>query len=106
MSDSKKHRKNGEGTLFKRKDGLWQASFVPENGKRLYFYRKTQKEALEKLRKAQQEDQKGILATGPKQRLGEYLTQWLEDVHKPTVRVSTYVEYRSIINHHLVPNLG
>ena len=64
---NKKTRKNGEGTLFKRSDGRWQASFVPENGKRLYFYGKTKAEALEKLRKAQQEDQKGLLATGPKQ---------------------------------------
>jgi integrase len=107
MSDNKKHRKNGEGTLFKRKDGRWQASFVPEHGKRLYFYGKTQAEALEKLRKAQQENQKGILATGPKQRIGEFLLQWLETTHKPPmVRHSTYVQCRSIIHNHLVPGLG
>jgi integrase len=107
MSDSKKHRKNGEGTLFKRKDGRWQASFVPENGKRLYFYGKTQKEALEKLRKAQQEDQKGLLATGPKLRLGEYLVHWVEATYKPPMaRHTTYVQYRSMIHKHLVPGLG
>src|SRR6266550_1750176 len=107
MADNKKHRKNGEGTLFKRKDGLWQASFVPENGKRLYFYGKTQAEALEKLRKAQQEDQKGLLATGPKQKLGDYLVEWLEATHKPPmVKPSTYIQYRSVIHRHLVPGLG
>ncbi len=107
MSENRKHRKNGEGTLFKRKDGLWQASFVPENGKRLYFYGKTQKEALEKLRKAQQENEKGLLPTGPKQRLGEYLIRWLETTHKPPmVKHSTYTQYRSAINNHLVPSLG
>jgi integrase len=107
MSGNKKHRKNGEGTLFKRKDGLWQASFVPENGKRLYFYGKTQAEALDKLRKAQQEDQKGLLATGPKQKLGDYLVQWLEATRKPPmVKPSTYIQYRSVIHHHLVPGLG
>jgi integrase len=107
MSNNKKHRKNGEGTLFKRKDGRWQASFVPENGKRVYFYGKTQKEALEKLRNAQQENQKGALATGPKQRLGDYLMQWLEMTHKPPmVKHSTYTQYRSAINKHLVPSLG
>ncbi len=106
MSDNKKHRKNGEGTLFKRKDGRWQASFVPENGKRLYFYGKTQAEALEKLRKAQQEEKRGSLATGPKQRLGDYLVYWLEEVYKPTVRVSTYLRRRTIIHMHLAPRLG
>src|SRR3954447_15771398 len=106
MSDNKKHRKNGEGTLFKRKDGRWQASFVPEHGKRLYFYGKTQAEALEKLRKAQHEEKKGVLSTGPKQRLGDYLTQWLEDVYKPTVRLSSYMNYKAVIHTHLVPELG
>ena len=61
----KKHRKSGEGTLFKRKDGRWQASFVPENSSRQYFYGKTAEEALQKMRKAQEEDRKGLLPTGP-----------------------------------------
>jgi len=103
---NKKHRKNGEGTLFKRKDGRWQASFIPDSGKRKYVYGKTQAEALDKLHIAQQEDKQGILATGPNQKLGEYLVQWLEIVHKPTIRISTYTQYRSMINAHLVPGLG
>jgi len=103
---NKKHRKNGEGTLFKRKDGRYQASFIPENGKRKYVYGKTQGEALEKLRKAQQEEKQGTLATGPRQKLGDYLNQWLEQVHKPMIRVSTYIEYRSLLNRHIVPELG
>lgn len=106
MVQSKKHRKNGEGTLFKRKDGRWQASFITENGKRQYVYGKTQKEALEKLRKSQQEDKQGILATGPSQPLGEYITQWLEHVHKPTIRISSYVTYQSLIRAHIIPDLG
>ncbi len=103
---NKKHRKNGEGTLFKRKDGRYQASFIPENGKRKYVYGKTQAEALDKLRTAQAEDKRGTLATGPRQKLGGYLTQWLEQVHKPMIRVGTYVQYRTAINKHLIPGLG
>ncbi len=106
MASGKKRRKSGEGTLFQRKDGTWQASFIPENGKRKYYYGKTPKEALEKLRKGQQEDRQGILATGPNQALGEYLKQWLEHVHKPTIRVGSYVTYRSLINAHIIPALG
>jgi integrase len=103
---NKKHRKNGEGTLFQRKDGRWQASFIPENGKRKYIYAKTQAEVLDKLHKAQQEDKQGVLATGPKQAFGEYINQWLEHVHKPTIRVSSYVTYRSLIRNHIIPGLG
>lgn len=103
----KNNRKPGEGTLFQRKDGRWQASFILETGRRKYVYGKTSSEALEKLRKAQEEDKKGILATGPRQRVGDYLLQWLESTHRPPmVRHSTYVQYRSAINKHLVPGLG
>ncbi len=53
----KKIRKHGEGTLFQRRDGRWQASFVPKSGgKRRYVYGKTKGEALDKLRLAQEED--------------------------------------------------
>jgi integrase len=102
----KKTRKTGEGTLFQRTDGRWQASFIPENGKRLYFYGKTASEALEKMRKAKEEERKGILATGPKQKLGDYLTSWLETVQRPTIKKNTYVQYRMMINRHIIPALG
>ena len=104
----KKIRKRGEGTLFKRKDKRWQASFQPvSGGRRRYVYGKTKDEALEKLRQAQEEDRKGVLATGPHQKLGDYLMHWLETTHRPPmVRTSTYVQYRSLIKTHLVPGLG
>lgn len=62
---NKKHRKNGEGTLFRRKDGRYQASFIPENGKRKYVYGITQGEALEKLRKAQARRSRAFLPLVP-----------------------------------------
>jgi integrase len=104
----KKIRKHGEGTLFQRKDGRWQASFSPASGgKRRYVYGTTKKEALEKLRQAQEEDRKGILPTGPHQKLGDYLMHWLESTHRPPMaRTSTYVNYRSIIIRHLIPAIG
>ncbi|WP_165423558.1 tyrosine-type recombinase/integrase [Ktedonosporobacter rubrisoli] len=104
---NKKVRKNGEGTLFKRKDGRWQASFIPKNGRRKYVYGKTANEALERLRSAQKEDKEGTLATGPRQKLRDYLVQWLETTHKPPLsRHSTYIQYRWAIRRHLAPALG
>lgn len=104
----KKIRKHGEGTLFQRKDGRWQASFIPESsGKRKYVYGKTKGEALEKKRLVQEEDRKGILPTGPRQKLGDYLPHWLETTRRPPmVRTSTYVSYYNVITVHLVPGLG
>jgi len=77
-----------------------------EDGKRKQFYGKTQKEALEKLRKAQREQEQGILATGPQQTVKQFLEYWLEDVHKLKIRVGTYEVYRGILDKHLIPGLG
>lgn len=101
-----KRRAHGEGTVTQRKDGRWQGAFYTEDGKRHFVYGDTQQEALEKLRKAQREASQGVLATGPKVKLGAYLEQWLEEVKKPQLRVSAYVKYKKTINTYIVPVLG
>lgn len=101
-----KRRGHGEGTLFLRKDGRWQASFIDNDGKRRYFYGMKQSEALEKMRRAQEEDKKGTLAKSTQQKLGEYLNQWLEMVHKQKIRISTYRQYRFVLDKHILPSLG
>jgi hypothetical protein len=64
-----KKRGNNEGSITKRKDGLWQAAITigrdPTTGKpkRATFYAKTRKEAADKLNKAQHEKAQGTLVT-------------------------------------------
>ncbi|GCE03647.1 hypothetical protein [Dictyobacter aurantiacus] len=89
----KGRRAHGEGTVTQRKDGRWQGAFYSEDGKRHFVYGATQQETLAKLRKAQREDEQGTLATGPNLKVDAYLQQWLEEIQKPTVRISTYVKY-------------
>jgi integrase len=101
-----KRRAHGEGSVFLRKDGRWGAQITLENGKRLYRYGKTQREALEKLRRAQYELEQGTLAQGPKQAVKDYLNYWLEEVHKATLKVSTYALYRRHLDNHIIPQLG
>src|SRR6266496_747310 len=84
-----KRRGRGEGTVYQRKDGRWVAEITLEDGRRKPLYGKTQAEAIGKRDKALLELKQGILATGPKQRLDSYLERWLEEVCKPTVRLST-----------------
>ncbi|MBO0793341.1 MAG: site-specific integrase, partial [Ktedonobacteraceae bacterium] len=97
----------GAGSVYTRSDGRAVASFVVEaTGKRKYLYAATEKEAYEKLQKALNEQRQGILATGPQQKLRDYLEYWLEEVHKPTLRESTYDNYRSILDKHIFPALG
>lgn len=101
-------RGHGEGSIYQRKDGRWAASITLEGGtrKRKTFYGKTRKEVQEKLRVALNDQKQGTLATGPKQTLETYIYQWLEEVYKPTVRPSTYMQYKSAIRCHIVPALG
>ena len=101
-----KQRGHGEGSVYQRKDGRWVASITLENRKRKYFYGETRKEVQEKLKVALHEQQQGTLATGPQQTVKQYLEHWLEEVHKPTLRLSTYLKYRQMLVKYVLPILG
>src|SRR5689334_19621273 len=99
-------RGHGEGSIYRRKDGRWTAEISLEGGKSKSFYGKTRKEVQEKLKTALYEQQKGMLVTGPQQKVGPFLTHWLEDVHKQSIRSRTYERYEEIVRLHLVPEIG
>jgi len=101
-----KQRGHGEGSIYERNDGRWAASITLEGHKRKTFYGKTRKEVQEKLQVALHEQKQGTLATGLQQTLKQYLEHWLEEVHKPTIRVSTYISYRRLLDNHILPELG
>ena len=99
-------RGHGEGSIYLRSDGRWAASISVEDGKRKTFYGKTRKEVQEQLKAALYDQQKGTLVTGPQQKVGQFLTHWLEDVHKQSIRSRTYERYEEIVRLHLVPGIG
>jgi integrase len=101
-----KQRGHGEGSVYQRKDGRWVASITLENRKRKYIYGETKKEVLDKLKVALYEQRQGTLATGPQQTVKHFLENWLEEIHKPTIRVSTYLRYRRTLHRHIFPAIG
>src|SRR5947209_12943826 len=101
-----KQRGHGEGSIYQRQDGRWVASITLENRKRKYFYGETRKEVQEKLKVALHEQQQGTLAMGPKQTVKAYLEHWMEDVHKPNIRPSSYRKYGVLLNKHILPAIG
>lgn len=101
-----RRRGHGEGTIYRRQDGRWTAAITLENHRRKTFYGKTRKEVQDKLNVALHEQKQGTIATGPQQLLKPYLERWLEQVYKPSVKVSSYNQYRSVVRRHLVPGLG
>jgi integrase len=105
MPRSRKRRARGEGSVYQRKDGRWVVQVELGDGKRKQFYVKSEREGLKKLRQVQHELEQGTLATGPQQKLGAYLEDWIENVHKDKLRVSTYVKYKKLIKY-VVADLG
>ncbi len=101
-----KQRGHGEGSIFQRKDGRWVAQITLEDGRRKLLYGRTRKEVHDKLQKALYEQKQGTLLTGPQQTTRQYLEHWLEDVHKSSIRISTYARYRNLLDLHILPGLG
>ena len=87
-------------------DGRWVGSLSLPDGTRKVFYGKKQSEVIAKLDEAANDLRRGMLAVGSTTTLQEYLENWLENVHKPTIRLSTYLNYRKLLNNYLVPGLG
>jgi integrase len=110
-----KHRKRGikgAGSVYRRKsDGRWTGSFKLEGmDKPRYVYapanNNTEREALDLLQKAIQEYKQGRIKTEEDQKLGDYMRDWFENVHKPTIYITTYVRYRTHVYKHIIPSLG
>ena len=102
-------RGNGEGSITRRKDGLYMARYTVETAigaKRKTVYAKTRKEVSEKLTAAMAEASKGITADGGPKTVGAFLTSWLENSVRGSIRKSTYDRNESLCRVHLIPALG
>jgi integrase len=107
MANKKPRRGHGEGAIFWRESRKrWIAELKLENGKSKYFTGKTYAEAQRRLNRAQLELRQGILATGPKQTLKDFLNYWFDEVHGATLKLSTRALYRRHLNNHIIPQLG
>lgn len=106
----KGHQPNGDGSLYKRKDGYWVGAFYAHTTsgakKRVVLYGKSREEAKDKLRRAQEQARSGIPVPDKSWKLGPYLEYWLEHVVKVNRRPATYALYETNIRLYLVPGLG
>jgi integrase len=99
-------RKRGqnEGSIFKRKDGLWAAQ-VTIQGRHVSKYFKTQREARDWVTETRLQIDGGLTLTGAQVGLDTYLREWLE-AHKLRVRPKTAFQYNQILEQHIIPTLG
>jgi integrase len=95
-------RGQGEGSIYKRKDGLWAAAvnLGYQGGKlrRKVYYGKTREEVQEKLVAALSDVQRGIPIPTERQTVAQFLQSWLVEVVKPSVRPKTLKTYDYIVN--------
>lgn len=95
-------RANGEGSIFKRSDGLWCAAKYIEQPdgtfKRKYIYAKTQKAVKEKLKRFEELEK---IPEDASILLQDWMIQWLDIYKKLTIKETTYDNYRMNINTHI-----
>jgi len=99
-----KKRGQGEGSIYKRKDGLWIAQ-VSIQGHRISKYTKTQSEGLNWLHKMCTQVQAGMTLEGAQRPFSEYLQQWLILI-QGSIRPNTLIQYSQIVRDHILPQLG
>jgi integrase len=71
-------RGNGEGSISRRKDGLYMARYTVETAtgtKRETIYAKTRREAAERLSEALAERDKGVVFDAGNITVGDYVTR-------------------------------
>jgi integrase len=108
---STKRRGSGEGSIFRRADGLWAAAIVVGyngSGKRLRrtVYGKTKTEVQAKLSILHSQRATGTLTKADRMTVAAYLATWLNDYSRPRVRVTTHLSYATIIEKQIVPRIG
>jgi len=101
-------RGNGEGSVYRTKNGLWRGSYwvtTAKGLKRRYVSAKTRQQCSQKLTKAMADRDGGLIFEAGHLTVGDYLKRWLKDV-EDTVRRSTYEGYEYAVRPHIVPALG
>lgn len=98
-------RAPGDGSVRQISEHRFEARAYFPDGKRRSFYGATAKAASKAMRDAMAEADKGHLPVSPKLLTAEYLEDWLKAV-EPTVRPTTFNNYRQYVRNYLVPQLG
>jgi integrase len=98
-------RARGLGSVyFVEKSGLWRASISLPNGKRKVKASRFQKEVKDWLIKERSRSSDGY--SDDRITLEAFLTRYLDDYCKRSLRSTTFQGYKSVIEDHIIPELG
>lgn len=111
LKGRRRKRGQNEGSVHQRPDGRWEAKvrlgFRPD-GKpvRPSFYASTRAAAVKKMDDAIRRFRGGVPIVVDNQRVGEFLSSWLDTVAKPRLKPRTFADYSLVVEKHLAPALG
>ena len=95
-------RANGEGTIYHRKDGRWEAAIFLE-GRRHRLYGSTRDAVNRQLLAALKSHEDGLLPGGGRETFGHYWEVWLPGM-QPHLRARTLQRYEELGRLHLIPS--
>lgn len=104
---------NGAGSIYLSKyDGLWHGRVtvgLKDDGSpdRRHVKRKKEGDVIDALRKIERARDAGTLRKpGRALTVEQWLTHWVENIARPSVKYKAYRAYRTAVYHHLIPGLG
>lgn len=104
----KTRRMKGEGTIpiKRRKDGRFCAALTLPSGRRKFFYARTRHEVKLLLERAKSDLLRGIPIVSKNQTLSEYLSNWLSEAVRTSVKPLTFSQYEQHCRLYILPTLG
>ncbi|WP_030421410.1 tyrosine-type recombinase/integrase [Streptomyces sp. NRRL F-5065] len=103
-------RANGDGTVYQRKDGRWEAAgyvLAPGNTRRrVRVYGTTRRDAMTKLTEKIAASNRGLPIAAADSTVSAYLAYWLDSVAVHHLRENTHTRYAASIRLHINPGLG
>src|SRR5258708_2180469 len=98
-------RSSGEGTIVKRTDGRWTGAISLPDGRRKWYYGKTQQEVARKLVAVRRDRDGGLPISSERRTVEDYLQSWLE-MRKPSLRPGAHDNYTWYCHKYIIPTIG
>jgi hypothetical protein len=103
---------NLRSSIYQGEDGYWHGRVtvgVRDVGTpdRRHVMSKDKAKVTVKVRQLERQRDDGIIIRpGRAWTVERWLTHWLENIARPSVRYKPYIGYRTAVNRHLIPGLG
>lgn len=97
-------RSPGDGTIFKRADGLWVAGYTID-GHQHRVTAKNRNDAIAKRREVKKQLDAGVKLGSGRVKLSTWLDHWLT-IHKPRVDPTTHRDYETTVRLYITPTIG